>query len=295
MKISQRIDHAFKYALVICLSVSVLTTLFTIVMMAGESASFFKHIGLDDFIFGTQWTPLFSPQSFGVLPLVAGTFFIVIVGVLIFALPLGLMVAIFLSEFASLHLRNILKPTIEVLAGIPTVVYGYFALTFITPRLRFFIFDDIQVFNALSGAIVVGIMLIPMISSLCDDALSAVPLELRQGGHALGATQFEVITQIILPIASPRIIAAVILAVSRAVGETMAVTIAAGATPSLFVNPLESIQTMTSYIIQVSLGDAPSGGLIYQTCFAVGALLFLITLVFNIIGTKMLHKSKMVL
>ncbi len=255
---------------------------------------FFSHVRPFDFFFGTEWTPLFSPESFGVLPLVAGTLFIVFVGVFLFALPLGLMAAIYLSEYASSKLRQILKPTVEILAGIPTVVYGYFALTFITPQLKSLIFFDIQVFNALSGAVVVGIMLLPMVSSLCDDALSAVPINLRRSGYALGGTQFEVVGQIVLPVAFPRIVAAVILAVSRAIGETMAVTIAAGATPKLWINPLESIQTMTAYIVEVSLGDTPSGGIVYQTCFVVGGLLFSITLIFNIIGTKILRRSAMI-
>ena len=287
---SKIIDHLFGYALFVCALASVLTTTFTISMLAGESLDFFRQVSFLDFLLGTQWTPLFTPHSFGVLPLVSGTFFVVAVGVFLLALPLGLMVAVYLSEYAPSRLRHILKPTIEVLAGIPTVVYGYFALTFITPQLRI-VFTEIQVFNALSGACVVGVMLIPMISSLCDDALSAVSPNLRAGGHALGATRFEVISGIVLPVALPRIVSAVILAVSRAVGETMAVAIAAGATPALFINPLESIQTMTSYIVQVSFGDAPNDGVVYQTCFAVGILLFVITLIFNIIGTKILHRS----
>ena len=284
-------DYILKIILIVCVFISVLTTMSTLFMIGGESVRFFSHVNPLDFFFGTEWTPLFSPESFGVLPLVAGTLFIVFVGVFLFALPLGLMVAIYLSEYASSKLRHILKPTIEVLAGIPTVVYGYFALTFITPQLKALVFTEIQVFNALSGAIVVGIMLLPMVSSLCDDALSAVPLDLKRGGYALGGTQFEVVNQIVLPVAFPRIVAAVILAVSRAVGETMAVTIAAGATPKLWINPLESIQTMTAYIVEVSLGDTPSNGIVYQTCFAVGALLFAITLIFNIIGTKILRRA----
>ena len=187
--------------------------------------------------------------------------------------------------------RRIIKPVLEVLAGIPTVVYGYFALTFITPILRIFI-PDTEIFNALSGAIVVGIMILPMVASLCDDALQAVPKSLKQGGYALGTTSYEVTTGIMIPSAFSGIMASFVLAISRAFGETMAVTLAAGATPRFTLNPLESIQTMTAYIVQVSLGDTPAGGIEYQTIFAVAGLLFLVTLVMNLLSNFIMNKYR---
>jgi phosphate transport system permease protein len=223
-----------------------------------------------------------------VLPLVAGTMLIV-VGAALVALPLGLGSAIYMSEYASQKTRNWLKPILEILAGIPTVVYGYFALTFITPILKSII-PQTQIFNAANGSIVVGIMVLPMVASLCDDALRAVPSSLREGGFALGATRMEVSTRVVLPGALSGVLASFILAASRAIGETMAVTLAAGATPKLTLNPLESIQTMTAYIVQVSLGDTPQGTIEYQTIFAVGALLFVITLGMNLLGQRILHR-----
>lgn len=282
------IDQIFKYSLMLCLTISVITTITVIAIIGKFSLAFFEHVSIFEFLFGTQWTPLLFPKSFGVLPLVNGTAFIVF-GTIVIALPLGLMVAIYLSEYASPKIQSLLKPTIEILAGIPTVVYGYFALTFITPQLRS-IFPEIQTFNALSATIVVGIMALPMISSLAEDAFSSIPKALKEGGYALGATQFEVITQIILPASIRRIGAAVILTISRAIGETMAVALAAGSTPKFWIHPLESIQTMTAYIIQVSLGDTPADGVEYLTCFAVGGLLFMMTLILNIIGIGLIRK-----
>ena len=286
--INSMINQIFKYSLISCLTISILTTLAVIIIIGKLSWTFFEQVSFFDFLFGTEWTPLFVPKSFGVLPLVAGTTFIVL-GAILIALPLGLMVAIYLSEYAPGYIQSILKPAIEILAGIPTVVYGYFALTFITPQIKIF-FPETQIFNALSGVIVVGVMVLPMISSLSEDAFSAIPKSLREGGYALGATQFEVITQIVLPASARRIGASVILAISRAVGETMAVALAAGSTPKLWIHPLESIQTMTAYIIQVSLGDTPANSVEYLTCFAIGGLLFMITLILNIIGIGLIRK-----
>lgn len=229
-----------------------------------------------------------EPKSFGVWPLVMGTLTIMIGSGLI-AIPVGLLMAVFLSEYASHQARSIIKPILEILAGIPTIVYGYFALTFITPLLKV-IFPSTEVFNALSGCIVVGIMILPMVSSLCDDAFQGIPRELKRGGYALGATSLEVITEIQIPAAASRILAAFVLALSRAVGETMAVTLASGANPRFTFNPLESIQTMTAYIVQVSLGDTPRGGVEYLTCFAVAALLFIITLGMNIFGQSIMYR-----
>jgi phosphate transport system permease protein len=273
-------EFIIKHILFVCALVSVLTTIGIIVVLAKESWSFFSHIPVTDFLFGTQWTPLFEPNSFGVLPLLWGTLLITF-GAAVIAIPIGLASAIYLSEYASSRMRSFLKPLLELLAGIPTVVYGYFALTFITPLLKV-IFDDVHIFNAASAAIVVAIMILPMIASLSDNALRAVPNSLRQGAYALGATPYEVTTSVVLPAGFSGVVASYLLAISRAIGETMAVTLAAGATPNLSLNIFESIQTMTAYIVQVSLGDTPAGSIEYQTIFAVAALLFIITLFFNI-------------
>jgi phosphate transport system permease protein len=274
--------------LLLCALVSVLTTVGVILVLGVESSAFFREVSVFDFLFGTRWTPLLEPRSFGVLPLVGGTLLIV-AGAGIVALPLGLGSAIYLSEYASPRTRNILKPVLETLAGIPTVVYGYFAVTFITPLMKQ-VLPQTQVFNAASASIVVGIMVLPMVASLCDDALRAVPNALRHAGYALGATRMEVSTRVVLPGALSGVLASFILAASRAIGETMAVTLAAGATPKLTLNALESVQTMTAYIVQVSLGDTPAGTIEYQTIFAVGALLFLMTLGMNLLGQKVLRR-----
>ncbi|MBT4493385.1 MAG: phosphate ABC transporter permease subunit PstC, partial [Gammaproteobacteria bacterium] len=232
--------------------------------------------------------PLLQPRSYGLLPLLGGTLMIV-VGASLLAIPIGVSSAIFLSEYASDRVRNVLKPILEVLAGIPTVVYGFFALTFVTPLLKL-VLPDTHVFNAASAAIVVGIMVLPMVASLCDDAFRAVPTSLREGAYSLGATSFEVTTRVVVPAGLSGVFAAFVLAISRAIGETMAVTLAAGATPNLTLNPMESIQTMTAYIVQVSLGDTPAGTLTYQSLFAVGAVLFLITLVLNIFASMIMKR-----
>ena len=243
---------------------------------------------MKEFLTGTLWTPLFEPRRFGILPLLSGTL-LVACGSAIIALPGGLAISIFLNEYAPDKLRNIVKPIIEVLAGIPTVVYGYFALTTITPILRS-TFPEVEVFNAASASIVVGIMILPMVISLCDDAFKAVPSSLKQAGYALGATRFEVAIGVMLPAALSGVIASFILAISRAIGETMAVTLAAGATPKIALNPFESIQTMTAYIVQVSLGDTPQGTIEYKSIFAVGMVLFIITLIFNMFSRHIVKK-----
>tara|TARA_B000000557_G_scaffold257151_1_gene250150 strand:+ start:2501 stop:3385 length:885 start_codon:yes stop_codon:yes gene_type:complete len=276
--------------LALCAYLTVLTTILIVYILLTESFQFFKTVSMAEFMFGTRWEPLLDPKSFGVLPLLFGTLMIV-VGSAFVCIPIGLTTAIFLSQYASKKVRRIIKPVLEVLAGIPTVVYGYFALTFITPILRIFI-PDTEIFNALSGAIVVGIMILPMVASLCDDALQAVPKSLKQGGYALGTTSYEVTTGIMIPSAFSGIMASFVLAISRAFGETMAVTLAAGATPRFTLNPLESIQTMTAYIVQVSLGDTPAGGIEYQTIFAVAGLLFLVTLVMNLLSNFIMNKYR---
>ena len=270
--------------------VSIITTIGIVGVLLYESLGFFAEVSPFEFLTGTKWTPLFQPQNFGVLPLLSGSLLIAL-GAAAVALPLGLMSAIYLSEYAHPRTRGVIKPMLEILAGVPTVVYGYFALTFVTPALRL-IWPNTEIFNAFSASVVMGIMIIPMVSSLSEDALSAVPGTMREGAYALGATKFEVATRTVVPAALSGIIASFILAISRAIGETMIVTIAAGATPKLTLNPFESVQTMTAYIAQVSLGEVPHGTLEYKTIFAVGLTLFGITLLMNIISNVVLKKYR---
>ncbi|MCU6710462.1 phosphate ABC transporter permease subunit PstC [Paenibacillus sp. J5C_2022] len=268
--------------LFLCAIVSVMTTIGIVVTLATETYQFFKKIPIFDFLFGTTWSPLIPPKSFGILPLLGGTLLITVIACLV-AVPLGLASAIYLSEYAPKGVRKIVKPVLEVLAGVPTIVYGYFALSIVTPIIQQ-IFSGTGIFNALSAGIVVGIMIIPMVSSLSEDAMSAVPRSLRDGAYALGATKFEVALKIVVPAAFSGIVASAVLAFSRAIGETMIVTLAAGSTPNLTLNPLESIQTMTAYIVQVSLGDTPHGTVEYGSIFAVGMTLFVITFLLNILA-----------
>lgn len=283
-------ERWIKAVLFACASISVLTTLGIIATLLWESIGFFREVSIVEFFTGTQWTPLFVPQRFGVLPLITGTLMVTVLSALV-ALPIGVGSAIYLSEYAPKRVRKVVKPALEVLAGIPTVVYGYFALTFVTPIIRS-IFPETSVFNALSASIVLGIMLIPMVSSLSEDAMMAVPDSLRAGAYALGSTKFEVATRVVVPAALSGIVASFILALSRAIGETMIVTLAAGATPNLTLNPLESIQTMTAYIVQVSMGDTPHGSIEYRTLFAVGMTLFLITFAMNLLGQWVLRRYR---
>lgn len=267
-----------------CGLVSVLTTVGIVVVLLTESLGFFREVPIIDFLTGTQWSPLYTDQQFGILPLLNGTLLIA-VGAMIIALPIGLTSAIYLSEYATPRVRGTVKPVLEVLAGIPTVVYGYFALLFVTPLLRA-VFPSTGVYNAASAAIVVGIMIVPMVASLSEDALSAVPRALREAAYGLGATKFEVSTKVVVPAALSGITASFILAVSRAIGETMAVTLAAGATPRMTLSFLESVQTMTAYVVQVSLGETPHGSIEYKTIFAVGLVLFCITLGMNLLSNR---------
>lgn len=271
-----------KWLFMACASVSVLTTIGILVTLLYQGYGFFNEVSPWEFLTGTRWTPILKPRSYGVLPLVSGTLLVTVIAAMV-ALPVGLMTAIFLSEYAADKVRRILKPILEILAGIPTVVYGYFALTFVTPLLQN-IFNDLLVFNALSAGIVMGVMIIPMVSSLSEDAMIAVPRNLREAAYALGATRYEVSLRVVVPAALSGIIAAFIIAISRAIGETMLVTIAAGATPRMALNPLEGVQTMTAYIVQLSLGEAPVGSLEYNTIFAVGLVLFCMTLLMNLLG-----------
>lgn len=262
--------------------VSVFTTLAILGVLLFEAVGFFGEVSIVEFFTGTLWTPLFKDQNFGVLPLLWGTLMVTAIALSV-AIPIGLGSAIFLSEYAPEKLRKVVKPILEILAGIPTVVYGYFALTFVTPLLQL-MFPEMIVFNALSAGLVMGIMIVPMVASLSEDAMMAVPQSFRQGAYALGAHKHEVALGIVIPSAFSGIVASFILAISRAVGETMIVSIAAGSTPKLTLNPLESIQTMTAYITQISLGEAPFGSLEYRTIFSVGLTLFLVTLLINLVG-----------
>lgn len=276
--------------LFLCALGSVGTTAGIIGVLAFETVEFFRVVPLGDFLTDTQWTPLFTDKHFGILPLVSGTV-LVAGGAMMVALPVGLLAAIFLSEYASGPVRGVLKPLLELLAGIPTVVYGYFALLFVTPLIRS-VLPQTEVFNALSASVVMGIMIIPLVSSLSEDAMTAVPRSLREGAYALGATPAEVVLRVVVPAASSGIAASFILAVSRAIGETMIVAIAAGQQPRLTLNPLESVETMTAYIVQVSLGDTPHGTLEFRTLFAVGMGLFLMTLALNIVSQMILRRFR---
>lgn len=280
-----------KWIFTLCALISVLTTIGIIVSLLAQAWGFFVEVSLWEFISGTRWTPILKPQSFGVLPLVVGTLLVSLLAAAV-ALPVGLATAIFLAEYAPNKLRRFIKPLLEVLAGIPTVVYGYFALTFVTPILQGII-PDLIIFNALSAGIVMGIMIIPMVSSLSEDAMIAVPRSLREAAYALGSTKFEVACKVVVPAALSGIVAAFILGLSRAIGETMLVTIAAGATPKMTFNPLESIQAMTAFIVQLSLGETPHGSLEFNTIFAVGTLLFVMTLVMNLLGFWIVRRWRM--
>jgi len=285
------VERVIRWLLFACAALSTLITLGIIVTLANETFLFFREVSVVEFLTGTRWEPQFAEQHFGVLPLVSGSF-LVAAGAAVVALPLGLMTAIYLSEYAADRVGRILKPVLEILAGVPTVVYGYFALTFVTPFLEQYFFSGIQVFNALSASIVVGVMILPTVASLSEDALGAVPDSLREGAYGLGATKFEVSTRVVVPGALSGIIASFILAISRAIGETMAVTIAAGNAPNLTLNPLESIQTMTAFMVSVSKGDTPRGTDVYFSLFAVGMLLFLITLTMNIVSQWVMSRFR---
>lgn len=284
------VEYIMPVLLFLCAFISVLTTIGIVYTLFSESISFFKEISIFEFFTGMKWAPLIAPTSFGVLPLLMGTFLVTIIAMFI-ALPIGLASAIYLSEYASARVKKVVKPVLEVLAGVPTIVYGYFALSFISPILQTLI-PGAGLFSALSAGIAVGVMIIPMISSLSEDAMRAVPKSLRHGAYALGATRLEVALQVVLPAALSGVISSFVLAFSRAIGETMIVTIAAGATPQMTGNPLNSIQTMTSYIVQVSLGDTPHGSLAYGSIFAVGLTLFVITFFLNILASAIAKRFR---
>jgi phosphate transport system permease protein len=276
----RRFEFLIEWALFICALLSIGTTVGIIVVLAVETFAFFREVPIVEFLFGREWTPLFANPRFGVLPLVAGTVLVSSIAMIV-SLPMGLLSAIYLSEYADPRIRRGIKPLLEILAGVPTVVYGYFALLFVTPLLQRVI-PGLAGFNALGPGIVMGIMILPLVSSLAEDAMQAVPRGLREGSYALGATRMQTSLRVVVPAALSGITAAFILAASRAIGETMIVAIAAGQQPRLTWNPLVPIETMTAYIVQVSMGDTPQGTLEYRTIFAVGALLFLSTFVLNL-------------
>jgi phosphate transport system permease protein len=273
-------EFVIERTLFLCAAGSVLITAGIIAVLFVETVAFFREVSVVEFLTGTEWTPLFSEKRFGVLPLVAGTALVSGIAMAV-ALPAGLLSAIYLSEYAPSAVRRILKPLLEILAGVPTVVYGYFALLFVTPLLQRFM-PGLSGFNALGPGIVMGIMILPLVSSLSEDALHAVPNGLREGALALGSTRMQTTLRVVVPAAFSGISASFILGISRAIGETMIVAVAAGQQPRLTGNPLVPIETMTAYIVQVSLGDTPAGTLEYRTIFAVGMLLFVMTFALNL-------------
>ncbi len=275
-------ERAIESMLFLAAFSAVATTTAIVVILVYESTAFFEHVSLKEFLTDTEWTPLFSIKHYGILPLVSGTLVTAAVALSV-AVPLGTITAIYLSEFAPHRVRETVKPFMELLEGVPTVVYGYFALLFVTPLLQI-IYPDLPGFNMLSAGIVMGIMIIPYVSSVSEDAMRAVPMHIREGSYAMGATRFQTAVRVVTPAATSGIVAAYILGISRAVGETMVVAVAAGTQPNLTWNPTEQAATITAYIVQVSLGDLPHGTIEYQSIFAVGLVLLLMTLVFNIIG-----------
>lgn len=299
-------ERAIRVALLMCALMSIATTLGIIFVLLWESMlsfgpddsdkAFFQLVSVKEFFTATEWTPLFADKNYGVLPLLSGTFVIAGIAALI-GLPMGLAGALFLSEYSSTRLRSYIKPVLEILAGIPTIVYGFFALVFITPHILRPVFQDwlgfsVESYNAASAGIVVGIMIVPMVSSLSEDALRAVPKGLREAGYALGSTKFDVSMRIVLPAASSGIVASFLLALSRAIGETMAVAIAAGSLAKLSANPFQPMQTMTAYIVQATSGDTPAGTIEYKSLYAVALTLFVITLAMNMISQRVLRRFR---
>lgn len=271
-----------------CSFVTVLTTISIILVLSVDTVKFFSEVSIVDFFTDTQWTPLFSDKHFGILPLLSGTLLTTTIAIL-FAVPLGLTIAVYLNEYASPKFTSIVKPTLETLASIPTVVYGFFALQFVTPLLRNII-PGLSGFNALSPGLVMGIMIIPYVTSLSEDALRAVPQSLREASYGMGATKYQTALRVMVPAASSGIIISIILAISRALGETMIVAIAAGQEPNLTFNPINSVETITTYIVQVSMGDVPQNSLEYRTIFAAGMTLFVFTFILNNISFWMRKK-----
>jgi phosphate transport system permease protein len=274
----------------LCALVSVATTVGIVVALLEPAIDFFREISILDYLGGREWAPLFEPPHFGVQPLLVGTFVVTAVACAV-AVPFGLGSAIFLSEYARPGVRRILKPALEMLAGIPTVVFGYFALTFVTPLLRD-IGIQVEIFNGLSAGLVMGVMLIPLVASLSEDAMQAVPNALRDGAYALGSNKLQVATRVVVPAALSGIVASFVLAISRGVGETMIVLIAAGQQPNLTLDPREAVETMTAFIAATGAGDVPRGTIEYKTIFAVGLTLFVITFVMNVVATRLVRRFR---
>ena len=270
---------------------SVLTTIGIVLSLLDGTVAFLGEIPLSDFLFGTEWTPLFANGAYGVLPILSATLLITGLAMIV-AVPFGLGAALYLSEYASPRARTILKPALEVLAGIPTVVFGFFAISFVTPNILRPLLGDIGIFNALSAGLVIGILIIPIVASLSEDALSAVPQSMRDGALALGATRTSVARKVVLPAALSGVIASFVLALSRGIGETMVAVIAAGSIAQLTLDPTEPMQTMTAFIAQAASGDQPTGSLGYNTLFAVGALLFVITLFVNVVSIRLVRRFR---
>lgn len=272
-------ERIIEVVLFLCSLLTVLITLGIIVILASETFSFFSKVSIIEFFTETEWTPLFANKKFGILPLVCGTLLVTVIAILV-ALPLGLTIAVYLNEYANQKFTAVVKPLLEILAAIPTVVYGFFALTFVTPLLQK-VLPNLSGFNALSAGLVMGVMIIPYISSLSEDALRAVPKSLREAAYGMGSTRLQTAFKVMVPAASSGIIVSVILAISRAIGETMIVAIAAGQEPKLTLNPLTSLETITTYIVQVSMGDVPRNSIEYSTIFSAGITLFIFTFLLN--------------
>ena len=286
-------EGLIKGLLVLAALISILTTTGIVISLVRETVLFFEEVPIADYLFGTKWTPLFEPASFGVLPLISGTLLITGIGMLV-AIPLGIAAAIYLAEYARPGVRKVIKPILELLAGVPTIVFGYFALTFFTPQILQGIGLDVGVFNALSAGIIVGFLIVPTVASISEDAMSAVPASLREGAFGLGASKLQVTLRVVFPAALSGIVASIVLGISRAVGETMVVLVAAGLVPYLGLDPREPAETMTAFIGATAKGDASTGSIAYKTIFAVGTTLFVITLIMNLISIRFVRKYRQV-
>lgn len=293
-------ERLIELSLLLCALISLVTTVAIVFVLFSETLSFFREVDPRDFFLETQWQPLFEPVSYGIWELIFGTLNVVIWS-MVFALPIGLAAAVYLSEYASPGVRKVLKPTLEALAGVPTVVYAYFALTVVTQQILIPMFDDegmislpgnITFFNSLGASLMLAVMVLPTIASISEDAMSNVPRDLREAAYGLGATRMEVSVRVVLPAALSGVAAAILLAIARVVGETMIVAIAAGSTPNLTLSPLESIQTMTGFMLQVGLGDAARGTIDYQSLFAVGSMLFVMTFMLNVAAQVVVNRFR---
>ena len=290
----RRGEEVIKALLFAAAVLSVLTTFGIVFSLLENTIEFFGEVGVGEFLFGTEWSPLFADAEFGVVPLVTGSLLVTAIAMIV-AVPLGLGAAIYLAEYATPRLRKTVKPILELLAGVPTIVFGFFALAFFTPEvLRALFGNDVRIFNALSAGIIMGFMIVPTVASISEDAMSAVPAALREGAFGLGASKLQVSTRIVFPAALSGIVASIVLGASRAIGETMIVLIAAGQTPNLTADPRESVETMTTFIAATAKGDVPVGSIEYKTIFAVGTTLFLMTLVLNAISIRFVRKYRQV-